>query len=70
MAAIDYEALLRSFAEAHISGIERGYAIGYEDGRRDAIEAERARMNPVISEGTRMRSPQCARELQNRQRGK
>lgn len=70
MAEIDYEALLRSFAEAHISGIERGYALGYKDGSRDAIEAERARMNPAISEGTRMRSSQCARELQSRNRKK
>jgi len=68
MAATDYEKLLESLAQAHISGIKRGYAQGYADGLKDGIKQEQKRMDPVVSDGTRNGSSQCAKELKKRDR--
>lgn len=61
-----YEDLMRDIAESHVQGIRRGYRQGYIDGLKDGIAQERKRMDPVVSDGTRHRSPLCASELRRR----
>lgn len=72
MPAINYEKMLQDLVEAHKTGIERGYPIGFKDGLQEGIkigrELEKKEHNSAVAEGTRMRSPECAKQLRSRRK--
>ncbi|NNH77862.1 hypothetical protein HLH17_09355 [Acinetobacter sp. ANC 5380] len=70
MPAINYEKLIQDLAESHIQGIKRIYPIAFKDGVEVGIEIgrdlERKEHDRAVSEGTRMGSSECAKQLRNR----
>lgn len=76
MPAINYEKMLQDLVEAHKKGIERIYPIAFKDGFENGVKIgieigrgiERKEHNPAVAEGTRMRSPECAKQLRSRRK--